>query len=356
MIKFSVVIPIYNVEKYIGTLIESLQKQTLKDFEMILVDDGSPDKSGEICDSYAKQDTRIHVVHKKNEGVSAARNDGLLLARGKYVIFCDSDDWLPENALEAFFYEGEKNGADVIIGDVYKNENGKDEVINLFAHNFVTEDTVFIDKIIQTDFYRTYCPLPHSNGLGHFYGGPWNKAVRLDFLKKNNIKFDVRVKGIYDDILYTAYILAYAQKVSYITTPVYYYRVIPASITHTFKKNALEINDAIFNSWTEFITAHDRHNMFGKSFYTVVIRRFCEILPVYFFSSKNPNGFMARMNEMKKVMQSSPYSEAIGNVDSEKLSRYQASVLKFMRKNNPFGIFLLFKVKNLLKKMLGKGM
>lgn len=97
MVKFSVVVPVYNVEKYIGFCIESLQKQTLKEIEIILVDDGSPDKSGEICDLYAAKDARIIVIHKKNGGVSAARNDGMDIAKGEYIIFCDSDDWLPEN-------------------------------------------------------------------------------------------------------------------------------------------------------------------------------------------------------------------------------------------------------------------
>ena len=105
MVKFSIVVPIYNVEKYIGELIESLQKQTLKDIEIILVDDGSPDNSGKICDDYAAGDDRITVIHKKNAGVSAARNDGLAIATGEYIMFCDSDDWLPLDALQKLYEE-----------------------------------------------------------------------------------------------------------------------------------------------------------------------------------------------------------------------------------------------------------
>ena len=92
MAKVSIVVPVYKVEKYIENCIESLVSQTLREIEIILVDDGSPDKCGEICDVYAARDNRIKVLHKKNAGVSAARNDGLLQASGEYILFCDSDD------------------------------------------------------------------------------------------------------------------------------------------------------------------------------------------------------------------------------------------------------------------------
>ena len=121
MKKFSVVVPCYNVERYLPQCIESLCKQTLVDIEIILVDDGSPDNSGKICDEWAEKDDRIKVIHKANGGVSAARNDGMAAATGEYIIFCDSDDWLPENALESLYNEGKRTNADVVIGDIYQN-------------------------------------------------------------------------------------------------------------------------------------------------------------------------------------------------------------------------------------------
>ena len=100
MDKISVVVPVYNVEKYLRKCIDSIINQTYKNLEIILVDDGSPDKCGEICDEYAKKDNRVKVIHKKNAGVSSARNDGIDNATGEYIIFVDSDDWLEDNAIE----------------------------------------------------------------------------------------------------------------------------------------------------------------------------------------------------------------------------------------------------------------
>ena len=116
--KVSVIVPVYNVEKYLRSCVNSILNQTLNDIEVILVDDGSPDASGVICDELAKADERVKVIHKKNAGVGAARNDGLSLAQGEWVIFGDSDDWFETDALEQLVSEGEKTKADVIFGDV----------------------------------------------------------------------------------------------------------------------------------------------------------------------------------------------------------------------------------------------
>ncbi len=102
MPKFSVIVPVYNVEEYLDRCISSIVGQTFSDFELILIDDGSVDKSGEICDSYAKEDCRIKVHHKSNSGVSAARNDGLELATGEYIVFIDSDDYVDKEYLQSF--------------------------------------------------------------------------------------------------------------------------------------------------------------------------------------------------------------------------------------------------------------
>lgn len=353
MKKFSVVVPCYNVEKYLPQCIDSLCKQTLSDIEIILVDDGSPDNSGKICDEWAEKDNRIKVIHKPNGGVSAARNDGMAIAEGEYIIFCDSDDWLPENALETLYNEGKRTDADVVIGDVYKTFKNKIKLGQLYAKSFVTNDRSFIDKIIQCDFYRTYCPMPAKSGLAFGYGGPWNKGVKLDMLRKNDIKFDVRVKGIFDDIIYTAHILANAKTVAYITTPIYYYRLIPVSITRSFKPNAPEINNAIFLCWQEFIDKYDSNGVFEKPYYAVIIRRFVEILPIYFFSDKNTKTFRTRLAELREMLHTEPYKTAIKNVDARKLSAFQKLIHKMMKAEAPLLIWLLFRFKMLTKKMLG---
>lgn len=296
--KLSVVVPVYNVEKYIGEMIESLQKQTLRDLEIILVDDGSPDNSGAICDEYAAKDERIKVIHKPNGGVGAARNDGLDAATGEWIVFCDSDDWVEADAFEKLILLGEKHEADVVFGDANLVYGDTVQKTQFYKDEFVTSDRNLIDQLIAADFSRTYCYNPPEAGPAFGYGGPWNKVVRRQLLVDHEIRFDLRVKGIFDDILYTAYVFAAAQTIAYAHVPVYNYRQLGSSITHSYKANLLEINEAIFNSWQEFMEKHGKDGQFEKPFYANVIRRFKSTLGLYFFSKKNTKPFGEQCKEL----------------------------------------------------------
>ncbi|GAA2925355.1 glycosyltransferase family 2 protein [Enterococcus raffinosus] len=128
MCEISIIVPVYNVEKYIRKCIDSILNQTFRDFELILVDDGSPDNSGAICDQYAKKDSRIRVIHKENGGLSSARNAGIEVAQGKYLGFVDSDDYIAEDMYELLHNNIIKEGADLSICgiyDVYKQKTPK---------------------------------------------------------------------------------------------------------------------------------------------------------------------------------------------------------------------------------------
>lgn len=124
----SIIMPVYNVEPYVSKTIESVLQQKFNDFEFFAVDDGSPDKSGEICEQYAQKDPRMHVIHQKNKGAPAARNAALDIATGKYVYFIDSDDWIENDMLEKMVNEAEKNKADLVVTSFCMEyyQNGKD--------------------------------------------------------------------------------------------------------------------------------------------------------------------------------------------------------------------------------------
>lgn len=128
----SVIVPVYKVEAYLNRCVDSVLRQTMKAFELILVDDGSPDRSGEICDEYAKQDSRVRVIHQKNGGLSAARNAGIDLvfsdSKSEWITFVDSDDWVHEKYLEALF-NATSDDVDVVIGGYAKTEGAPPCVI-----------------------------------------------------------------------------------------------------------------------------------------------------------------------------------------------------------------------------------
>ncbi|MGM0167266.1 hypothetical protein IGI39_002246 [Enterococcus sp. AZ135] len=125
MCEISIIVPVYNVEKYLNKCVDSILNQTFKDFELILVDDGSPDNSGLICDEYAKKDSRVKVIHKENGGLSDARNAGIDVAKGKYLGFIDSDDYISEDMYEFLYTNIVKEDADLSICGIYDVYKGK---------------------------------------------------------------------------------------------------------------------------------------------------------------------------------------------------------------------------------------
>lgn len=177
MLKVSVVVSIYNVEKFLDKLVLSLIQQTYKNLEIILVDDGSPDNSEVVCDNYAKKDERIKVIHKENGGVSSARNCGIDVATGTYIVFVDGDDWLEPDCIEYFVSLIKETDSEMAFSD--KNFTTKDRIQN-------SNDSTEIWSAEKTIAAFLYPGIPI---------GCWNKIYKADFLKRNNIKFTMQKTG-----------------------------------------------------------------------------------------------------------------------------------------------------------------
>lgn len=154
----SIIVPVYNVERYLDDCLISIINQTYKNLEIILIDDGSTDKSGKICDKYIKKDNRIIVIHKENGGVSSARNAGLRIAKGAYIGFVDPDDWIAEDMYEVLYFNAKKYDADVSVCKykIVKNRR-KDNLnaINLIKHN----------KAIGLDAIKSMCYMLSNCGV-----------------------------------------------------------------------------------------------------------------------------------------------------------------------------------------------
>ena len=188
---FSVIVPVYKAEDYLVQCAESVLGQSFRDLELILVDDGSPDRCPEICDELAERDERVKVIHKKNAGVAAARNDGFDAARGEYILFLDSDDfWCNKDLLEK-------------LDGIFRSSSEVDAVFLKDRH--LKRDGSLVDRYFPTIDFNCLPPKEFLRELvrtDSFLGAPWNKAVRKSFLIKNNIRFTTGIWA--EDILYDA--------------------------------------------------------------------------------------------------------------------------------------------------------
>lgn len=179
-IKVSVIMPVYKVEDYVGRAIESIQAQTLTDWEFFAVDDGSPDKSGAICDEYAAKDERIHVIHQKNGGAPAARNAAIDLAKGDYLYFLDADDWAEPTMLEDMVNLAEKNDSQLVVAGYYIDTYYSD------TEKF-TQEQVYGDRVFASQ--REFREHAHELFDRNLLYTPWNKLYSGKYIRENNLRF-----------------------------------------------------------------------------------------------------------------------------------------------------------------------
>jgi glycosyltransferase involved in cell wall biosynthesis len=249
-IDISVIIPVYNVEKYLPECIESVLNQGKLRQEVILVNDGSTDQSGTIADQYARQDSRIKVVHKENGGASSARNVGLELAQGAYIAFVDSDDWVKESALSELYCEAVRYQADVVMGNVWLcfQDGGVDKpfkrVTNEILNNVLSGKEGF-SWLVKTRFY-----LPLQ--VKYIY--------RRKFLKKIQAQFEEGI--IHEDELWTPVVLYHAERMVITGIDFYYYRQNRESVMHT--TSLIRRLNSLFQVISRLIEFADRFDFSGE--------------------------------------------------------------------------------------------
>lgn len=220
----SVIIPVYKVEDYLNQCMESVVHQTYKNLEIILVDDGSPDNCPKMCDDWAEKDSRIKVIHKQNEGLSAARNSALEIFTGDYVAFVDSDDWLEERFYETLYNNITKSDADIAVIGVWKAfEDHNENITKEFQEREFTGEQALHDFL----YFR--------NNLA---GGTWDKLFKRECFE--TLRFPV---GLNAEDRYThAVLYSQIKKLHFDPTPMYFYRIRENSICtsdineHTFDR------------------------------------------------------------------------------------------------------------------------
>jgi len=258
---FSVIVPVYKVEKYLQQCVESILMQTWTDYELILVNDGSPDSCPSICDDYSKADNRVVVIHKKNEGLSLARNTGLDRAKGDYIVFLDSDDFfLNEKCLESIAKKTEKNPDIIMYKTAQSDESGKQITYpNMDTENLSNES---ISEMLR-DAVTNEC----------FQTSAWSKTVKRSLLVDQGIKFKENLLG--EDIDWYLQVIRLAKSFEIVHEYIYVYRRRRGSITTSFGLKNLKDLIWILNKWNEILKDSPvdiqlRHYL-GKTYVSLLI-------------------------------------------------------------------------------------
>ena len=341
MEKISVIMPVYNAEKFIRQSINSILTQTHRNIEIILVDDGSKDLSGKICDEYSKIDSRIKVIHKENGGSSSARNMALDVATGKYIMFIDADDFYENNSCELLYNEIEKTQADYVIGNYfhtnYKGEKWKKPVFDFDNYNGF--------KLEINNYEKSFFIM---NTI------IWNKIYRKDFIQKNNLRFID--SDIAEDAVFSTYCYVHTDKCYFINDIVYNYRQnqLNTSVSTSCTKHYFEkLNTSYKLIFKNFETTNN------LSFYRLLCARMlpyllCKIIDSnalnnnqtievlemlnWFFEQKELYGVVIindRLNQIIEYINNKDYMEAIYKIKETEKYRMQISDIEKQKMYSP---------------------
>lgn len=275
MPQISVIVPVYKVEKYIHKCVDSILAQTFTDFELWLVDDGSPDHCGAICDEYAQIDTRVKVIHKKNGGLSDARNTALDVMNGKYIFFVDSDDWISEDALEIMYSALERTGAKVATGNIVSvREDGTEQAL----YSPVQDETVLIGEEMLTTLLR-------PNACNRLYAADLFQKLRYP------------VGRLYEDVFTYHKILAQIDSMVLVGKNTYYYLIRSGSIMNSeYSIKFTDIVDAVYDraKWLDSIGQQKLADETRLFVYSQVAVAFAHL-------DKNNNQHLERLKEVKAI-------------------------------------------------------
>lgn len=332
----SIIMPVYNGDQYIKKSIDIILRQTFKDFELILINDGSTDNSKEICDEYAKQDMRIKIINKENGGAWSARNKGINVAEGKYIMFLDCDDWYEDTLLEEMNKSIENNNADLVIcGQMDVIVNKKNDVIKynkvlLEEHCYKSNDEIL----------NNYIYLKEKNIADVL----WNKIYKAEIIKQFNLKFENFKRG--EDTVFNANYYEKINKCVVLNKILYYYRIDSSNpVWLKYSKDYYNVlseeNQAIINKLKQW----GRYDKNASSYQSLDFIR--GIIGYFSWISYSKSNFKFKEKYLKvsEILNKDKVKDCLINVRGKGI--FEKIIIKSMKSKNILGILFLAKLKNI---------
>lgn len=321
----SVIVPIYKIkETYLKKCIESIQKQTHQQVQIILIDDGSPDNCGKICDEYKKQDERIIVIHKNNEGVSSARNIGLKYAKGQYVCFVDADDWIDEEFCAEMLKTMQQQQVDIV---------------------FAPNSREYLEKTVKISPYHSEVALLSSEKQFNIFdmkliGTVWAKLYKKEII--NNTRFDENLTNA-EDIEFNFRVMTENTKCAFIENYGYHYRYLEESAVRNFKKNMISDYNKTLNKMRENLKEVEDGKK--EAYIAFVATVYIALCTNYIFNSKNSISYRDKKNELIKLSNNEYYEEAIKNLNMSLLPLTRRSIIWAAKYRMYFLIYTIIQIK-----------
>ena len=316
---FSVIVPIYRVEKYLKRCIDSVLAQSFSDYELILVDDGSPDGCPAICDAYAKEDERIRVIHKENGGLVSARKAGILVAQGEYIFHLDSDDAITEHALQKAYEIVMDTHADIVSFSYQIYKNGE---ISEPIHDYVPEG-LYDKKKMETELYPK---LLSDENMEHLFYFVWGKAYRRSLIMPHQLLVSDRI-SLGEDLSCAVPCYLQAETVYMSREPAYLYTIRDDSISTTFRTEQITQVAEVIRCLRESQT--EKPNDFEMQ-----IARYSCFMCFAIFAAAAEGGYFESLDELVKRIRETEHRALIPNAQFRNLSTKSRWTIRWMQKEH----------------------
>lgn len=323
--------------------------------EVILVDDGSTDRSGKMAEEYAAACSCVRVIHKENAGVAAARNDGMNAAHGEWLYFMDSDDWMSRDGITLLLAAAaDFPQADMILLDAWQEAGGRERPWEHFGGEACWDSREELQKLQRgvlyypMDFPRMKVPL----------AAPWDKLYRREFLEKNQLRFREELQ-VLDDMIFNMEALGRAKRAAYKKYKICHYRRVPSSITNRFRADRVEEDMMVWRMISEYrftqfpnVEGEDKKTQaeaFSQAYFCRVIRSFAICCRLCFYHRDNKKSYREKRKYVRTVAERSSYREAFSRVKTENLEWKLRAVVFLVRHELYGALYLLYLAETLLR-------
>lgn len=296
MPKISIIVPVYCAESYLERCVESILSQTEKNLELILVDDGSIDNTGKMCDDFARKDARVVVIHQENSGVSIARNKGLAIARGEYIGFVDSDDWIEKNMYERLLKTVKKTDAEIVVCDALTVQSNTEKILDTIPP--LLQNTTLKKEEIN------------SETLLYLAGAVWRCVYKKDLIKINSIEFPAGIK-MSEDRIFNILCMGYAKKIAYLKESYYNRFINLESVVHSFHADYFKlVKDAYYSTQVALDIAWNENIELKNAYLGQFIGGAFAAINNYFYKTC-PWSFSEKLCSVKEICDDVELREAI---------------------------------------------
>ena len=343
-ILISVIVPVYNVEKYLNQCVDSILNQTYKNFELILVDDGSPDNCPAICDEYAKLDARVKVIHKENGGSSSAREVGLSNSLGSYFMFVDGDDWIDAETLFVTVNKAKETNADCVMFSYVKEYERNSIPVYIYNNDLLTENR----EEAMAIYHRFFGLVKEELSRPELADSIVSCCMKL-YKKEVSLQsrfFDTKEVGSCEDGLFNIYSLRHSYRLYYLNATYYHYRKTNSTSLTSAYKPLFELWDNLFAAMRKAI---DELRLPAICIEALDNRIALSIIGIGFCEINNPNKKSAKQN-LKKWLLSPQYQTSIKKLNFKYLPLKWRVFLWFCKKGNSRIVYLFLKIMNRMRK------